>query len=85
MIRVTSRWVANPEMITELSVKLRQVNMGNVCLFLTLTNVTSFASLVSRVVGLFAFLSGRKQTNYAIDKRRERLRKWKGSSKQLSH
>ena len=49
--------------------------MGNVCLFFTLTNVTSFASLVRSVVGLFAFLSGRKQTNYAIDKRRERLRK----------
>ena len=44
--------------------------MGNVCLFLALTNVKSFAPLVSRLVGLFAFLSGRKQTNYAI-----RLRK----------
>ena len=49
--------------------------MGNVCLFLAWTNVKSFASLVSCVAGLFAFLSGRKQTNYAIDKRGERLRK----------
>ena len=57
-------------MITEMHVNLREVNM-----FLALTNVESFASLVSLVVGLFAFLSGRKQTNHAIDKRRERLRK----------
>ena len=39
------------------NVNLREVNM-----FLALTNVESFASLVSLVVGLFAFLSGRKQT-----------------------
>jgi len=44
-------------------------------MFLALTNVETFASLVSRVVGLFAFLSGRERTNYAIDKRCERLRK----------
>ena len=43
--------------------------------FWLLAFVKSFASLVRRVGGLCAFLSGRKQTNYAIDKRRERLRK----------
>ena len=49
--------------------------MGNVCLFLAWTNVKLFTSLVSCVAGLFAFLSGRKQTKYSIDKRGERLRK----------